>query len=134
MRYRLPRFRGEGQLTVPSDVINRPKSTDINTKRSLILVLSVARTNLMKVQNFIIDYLYFWSNKQILYFPLCRERRRLSRELKYAFSYDVAVCSYIHWHCILFPHKLNFNMLHCLWRVAILIDSLISLILCISFN
>ena len=42
MRYRLPRFRGEGQ--VPSDVINRPKSTDINTKRSLILVLSVART------------------------------------------------------------------------------------------
>ena len=29
---------------VPSDVINRSKSTDFNTKRSQLLVISVART------------------------------------------------------------------------------------------
>ena len=56
-----------------SDVINRPKSTDINTKLSLLLVLSVARTRFgNSTKNQTLNTCISWLNMQILYFPLCR--------------------------------------------------------------
>ena len=44
-----------------------------------------------------------------------------------------SVFTYIR-HCMLFSQKLNFNMLHDLWRVITPRDSIISLILYILFN
>ena len=71
-------------VSVLSDVINRPKSKDFNIKRSLLLLLSVARTR------FDDSTKNHSSNTCISLLKICNNcifhgDRRLSRALKYAF-------------------------------------------------
>ena len=59
-------------VLVPSDVINRSKSTDCSTKRSLLLVLSVAITRFDdSTKNQTSNTCVSWLKMQTLYFPLC---------------------------------------------------------------
>ena len=75
-----PYVSGSGSITSVgeeranlSDVINRPKSTDFNTKRVLLLVFSVARKRFDdSLKNQTSNTCFSWLNMQILYFPLCR--------------------------------------------------------------
>ena len=70
MRYKAP---AKINVLLPSDVMNRPKSTDFHTKRSLFLVLTVARTRFDdSTKNQVSNICISWLNMQILYFPLCR--------------------------------------------------------------
>ena len=52
--------KAKSNVSLPSDVINRPELTDFNTKRSLLWVHSVVRTRIsMIVQKTDFSYLYF---------------------------------------------------------------------------
>ena len=77
-------------VSVPSDVINRPKSTDFNIKRSLFLVLSVGRTRFddstknetYSTKNETSNTCISWLNMQILYFSLCRVKVTVERRIE----------------------------------------------------
>ena len=67
-----PVFEAKVQInvSVPSGVIDRPKSTDFYIKRFILLVYSVARTRFDSTKNQTSNTWISWSNMQMFYFSI----------------------------------------------------------------